>query len=224
MELKAVKRSVLGKGVEKLRKAGTMPAVVYGAKDEAVAIELSARDFARALKDAGESTVIQLSIDGEEKNVLIHDVDVDPITNEPRHADFYAVQKGQKIEIKIPIEFTGESPAVKEFGANVIKVLHEVEIEAEVMNIPHGLTVDIGTLTTLESQIVAKDITLPPGVVLKTDPDEVVATVSMPEEEPEEPVVGPDMESIGLSEERGKKEEEGGEAAGEGEAGKQESK
>lgn len=210
MELTAMKRTVTGKAVEKLRKAGKIPAVVYGAKDEALSIELPIRDFTNALRDAGESTVIQLMIDGEQKNVLIHDVDHDPITNTPRHVDFYAVQKGQKIEIKVPLAFVGESPAAKELGANVIKVLYELEIEAEVMSIPHELTVDISSLVTLESQIAAKDIKLPSGVTLVVDSEEIIATVAMPVEEKEEPVVGPDMDAIGISEERGKKEEEGG--------------
>lgn len=211
MELTATKRTVSGKKVDALRKAGKMPAVVYGAKDEALSIELSAREFGHVLKDAGESTVIQLTIDGMEKNVLIHDVDYDPITNEPRHADFYAVQKGQKVEVAVSIEFTGVAPAVKELGANIIKVLHEIEVEADAMSLPHELTVDISSLATLDSQVLAKDIQLPSGVTLVTDPEEVVATVQMPEEEPVEPVAAPDMASIGISEERGKKEEEGGE-------------
>lgn len=208
MELTATKRTVTGKAVEALRKAGKIPAVVYGAKDEAFSIELSARDFATVLKDAGESTVIQLSIDGSEKNVLIHDVDYDPITNQPRHADFYAVQKGQKVEVSIPLEFVGVAPVIKELGANVVKVLHEIEVEADAMSLPHELTVDVSSLTTVESHISAKDIVLPAGVTLVTDPEEVVATVAMPEEEPEEPIAAPDMASIGISEERGKKEEE----------------
>jgi len=208
MELTATKRTVTGKAVETLRKAGKIPAVVYGAKDEAFSIELSARDFANVLKDAGESTVIQLSIDGSEKNVLIHDVDYDPITNQPRHADFYAVQKGQKVEVSIPLEFVGVAPVIKELGANVVKVLHEIEVEADAMSLPHELTVDVSSLTTVDSHISAKDIVLPTGVTLVTDPEEVVAIVAMPEEEPEEPVAAPDMASIGISEERGKKEEE----------------
>ncbi|MEK7613520.1 MAG: 50S ribosomal protein L25 [Patescibacteria group bacterium] len=208
MELTASKRTVSGKGLVALRKAGKMPAVVYGAKDEALSIELSQREFTNILKDAGESTIVALSIDGMEKNVLIHDVDYDPLTNEPRHVDFYAVQKGQKVEVSVPLEFSGVAPVVKELGANVVKVLHELEVEADAMNLPHELMVDIGSLTTLESQITAKDINLPSGVVLVTDPEEVIAIVAMPEEEPVEPVAAVDMATIGISEERGKKEEE----------------
>lgn len=208
MELTATKRTMLGKGVEALRKAGKLPAVVYGAKDNALSIEISAKEFSHVLKDAGESTIIKLMIDGTEKNVLIHDVDIDPLTNLPRHADFYAVQKGQKVEVQVPLVFTGVAPAIKEFGANVVKVLHEVEIEADAMNLPHELSVDLSVLSTLESQIAAADIALPPGVTLSTDPGEIVATVALPEDEPTEPVQGPDMAAIGISEERGKKEEE----------------
>ena len=210
MELTAHKRLITGKGVRALRSEGKMPAVVYGAKDKTLSIEVSSKDFARVLKDAGESTVVQLSVDGTVKDVLIHEVDLDPVTHVPRHADFYAIQKGQKVEVEVPLEFIGIAPAVKELGANVVKILHEVEVEAEATNLPHALTVDISTLTTLESYIAAKDIVLPKGVVLAGDPEEVVVNVAMPEEEPEEPVAAPDMESIGISEERGKKEEEGG--------------
>lgn len=208
MELVAQKRSVTGKGVQALRKEGRLPAVVYSAGEDALPIELSSKDFTRAFNEAGESTVINLMIEGETKNVLIHDVDFDPISNEPRHADFYSVKKGQKVEVSVELEFVGVSPAVKELGANLVKVLHELEVEAEATNLPHNLSVDISGLATLESVILAKDIPLPAGVVLVTDPEETVAIVAMPEEEKEEPVVGPDMAAIGISEERGKKEEE----------------
>lgn len=218
MELTARKRSITGKGVQALRKEGKIPAVVYGAKDTALSIELSTKEFGKVLKDAGESTVIRLSIDGEEKNVLIHDVDYDPVTNAPRHADFYAVQKGQKVKVDVTLSFMGEAPAVKELGANVIKILHDLEIEAEVTNIPHELSVDLSVLTTLESHISAKDVTLPSGVSLVTNPDETVVIVAMPEEEPEEPVAAPDMDTIELSEERGKKEEAREESAQEKQA------
>ena len=216
MELTAQKRDVTGKKVAHLRKQGAMPAVVYGAKEESMPIAVSQKEFAHVLKEAGESTVIQLTIDGVEKNVLVHEVDRDPLTNELRHADFYVVQKGQKVEVRVPIEFTGVAPVVKEKGANVVKVLHEVEVEAEAMHLPHELIVDISSLVNLESFVSAKDIQLPAGVELVTDPEEVVVTVAMPDEEPEEPVAGPDMESIGISEERGKKEEEGEAAPEEG--------
>lgn len=208
-ELKATRRSVTGKGVQALRREGRMPAVMYGGKENTLPIDVETKEFLHVFKEAGESTVVTLTIDGDAKSVLIHDVDLDPVTNEPRHADFYAITKGQKVEVEVPIVFTGEAPAVKELGANLIKMLHEVEVEAEATNLPHELTVDVSSLVALESHISAKDIALPAGVTLITNPDEIVAGLAMPDEEPEEPAPAPDMASIGISEERGKKEEEG---------------
>lgn len=207
IEIKAAKRSVSGKGVQALRKDGLMPAVVYGPKQEATPVEMNQREFAKALDKAGESTVISLSVDGEAHNVLIHDVDFDPVTNVARHADFYAIVKGQKVTVEIPLSFIGESPAVKQ-GGNLVKALHEIEIEADPMSLPHELTVDISSLAEMNSHILAKDIALPAGVSLVTAGDEVVATVVLAKEEEEAPVAGPDMSAIETSVERGKKEEE----------------
>jgi len=213
MQLVAEKRSTTGKGVRALREEGKMPAVVYGPKQEALAIEVVLRDFAKTLETAGESTVVSLMVDGTEHNVLIHDVDRDPVTGTPRHAAFYAIVKGQKVEVAVPIEFTGVAPAVKELNGNLLKALHELEVEADAMNLPHEIIVDVSGLDVLDKQILAGDITLPAGVTLKTGAEEVVATVVAAKEETEpEVVTAPDMESIGISEERGKKEEAEGEA------------
>lgn len=211
--LSAKKRSATGKAVAKLREGGAMPAVVYGPKQEALSIELSQRDFSKVLEDAGESTVIELSVDGEPHNVLIHEVDHDPVSGTPRHADFYEIVKGQKVEVSVALNFVGESAAVKG-GANLVKTMHEVEVEADPMNLPHELEVDISALAEIGSQIVAGDIKLPAGVSLKTDADEVIAIAAAAKEEEELPVAAPDLASIELSEERGKKpDEEGGEEA-----------
>ncbi len=210
MKLAAAKRETTGKGVRKLREEGKMPAVVYGPKQKATAIELSLRDFSDALETAGESTVVALVVDGAEHNVLIHDVDRDPVTGTPRHADFYAIVKGQKVTVHVPLTFTGEAPAVKELNANLVKALHEIEVEADPMNLPHELPVLVSGLNAIGMQILAKDIALPGGVSLVTNPDDVVATIlEAREEKVEEVVAAPDMEAIGISEERGKKEEEG---------------
>lgn len=218
MELTATKRAALGKGVAELRAAGQMPAVVYGPKQESTPITLNQKEFEKAFKSAGESTVIALKVDGEQMNVLVHDVDRDPVTSVARHADFYAVVKGQKVEVKISLEFVGESPAVKA-GANLVKTLYEIEVKAEATNLPHGLTVDVSVLTEVGSQILAQDIALPAGVELVTNPEEVVAIAAEAKEEAlDTPVVGPDMAAIGESVERGKSADEEGAEGGADEA------
>mgnify|MGYP001559550806 CR=1 FL=1 len=212
IEISATKRSVLGKGVNILRAAGTMPAVIYGSAQESTPIELNTKEFTKAFATAGESSVIALSIDGTVHNVLVNDVDRDPITDAIRHADFYAIVKGQKVEVSVPLVFKGESPAVKA-GANLIKNLHEIEIEADPANLPHDITVDISTLTEIGSHITVKDLPLPTGVELITDLEDLVVSIVAAVEEEEVPVLAPDMSAIGISEERGKKPEEEGAAA-----------
>ncbi|MBV9349806.1 MAG: 50S ribosomal protein L25 [Patescibacteria group bacterium] len=211
MELTATKRLTSGKSAQKLREEGRMPGVMYGPKQAAVAIEMSLKEFTKTLEQAGESTIVELVVDGEGHTVLIHDIDRDPVTDTPRHADFYAIVKGQKVQVAVPIEFTGIAPAVKELSANLIKSLHEIEVEAEATNLPHEIEVDVSGLDQLDKQILAGDLQLPPGVILITGPEEVVATVIAAVEEKEEEVAAaPDMSAIEISEERGKGEEEPG--------------
>ena len=123
----------------------------------------------------------------------------------PRHADFYAIEKGAKVEVAVPLSFIGESPAVKA-GANLVKVMHELEIEAEAADLPHEIEVDISTLENIGDQIHVSDIKLPKGVVAQVEGDEVVALTQEVEVEPEEPTGGPDMDSIEV-EQKGKGDE-----------------
>ena len=207
--LTAQKRTEMGNALDTLRAKGSMPAVIYGPKQEPVSITIDRRDFEKVFKSAGESTVVTVSVDGKEIPTLIHDVDHDPVTNVVRHADFYAIVKGQKVEVQIPLVFVGESAAVKA-GANLVKTMHEVEVEADPMNLPHELSVDISKLAAIGDQVLASDIVLPAGVALVTDADEVVALAAAANEEVvEEPVAAVDMSAIETSVERGKKEEEG---------------
>ncbi len=205
--LKAEKRAAVGTAaVKSLRKAGKLPAVLYGAKEEATSIALSKRDFDKVFRDAGETSVISISGLGEEKEALIYDVDTDPVTGVVRHVDFYAVEKGKKIEIEVPLEFVGVSAAMKDLGGGLVKVLHAIEIEIEPRNIPHSIAVDISPLVDFSSQIFAKDVVLPAGATLVTKPDEVVALVAEAKEEVEEVPAAIDLSSIEV-EKKGKEED-----------------
>ncbi|NQV88121.1 MAG: 50S ribosomal protein L25 [Parcubacteria group bacterium] len=201
--------------LEAIRSKGLLPAVFYGKKEKSTPITLAYKDFMKAWKEAGESSVITLKTKEGDLEALIHAVDLDPVTDAPRHADFYVFEKGQKIEVSVPIEFFGVSPAVKEMGAILIKALHEINIEAMPKDLPHEIKVDISSLVDLDSQILAKDVVLPSGVTLIEKPEEVVASVDEAREEVEEVVEAPDLSQIEV-EKKGKKEEEGGEEASAG--------
>ncbi len=193
-----------------LREKGLIPAVFYGKKTAATPISLSVGDFTKVWKTAGESAVVTLVTKEGKIDALIKDVQCDPVSHAPLHADFYVFEKGQKIEVSVPISFVGTAPGVKDFGGLLVKVLNELKIEADPQHIPHEIEVDISTLTTIDAHISAKDIVLPKGVTLVESPDEVVVAVTAPQEEKEE--TGPvDLSAIEV-EKKGKKEEETPEA------------
>ncbi len=167
------KRAEGGPSAKALRESGKVPGVVYGAHHEATPIAISAIAFAKTFAEAGEASVVSLTGLGEAVPTLIHEVELDPLTNAPRHVDFYAVTKGEKVQVHVPIIFVGESAAVKA-GANLVKVLHEIEVEADPMQLPHDLTIDLSVLINLNDQIHVRDVALPTGVSLVTSADDVI--------------------------------------------------
>lgn len=208
--LNVERRTVVSKA-RALRKAGKLPGVVYGAHQAATAIALDARAFGKVFAAAGESSIVMLEGLGESLPTLIHEVDLDPVSRRPRHADFYAVTRGEKVEVAIPLEFVGESPAVK-LGANLVKVLHEIAVEADPMNLPHEIVVDVSVLAEVGQQVRAGDLALPRGVTLAADPEEVVVLIQEVAEEIAEEAPT-DLSAIEV-EGKGKAETEGeGEAA-----------
>ncbi len=213
--LKVEKRD-LKTDVEALRKAGKIPAVFYGKKEASTPISIASVDFVKAYRSAGESTVVILKGEGIEVESLIHDMDLHPVTGKPMHADFYVFEKGKPIKVDVPLEFVGVAPAIKELGGSLIKVLHDIEIEALPKDLPHKIEVDISTLVDFKSTIKAGDIKLPQGVTLAVSPDDIVASAAEPKAEEEEPSAPVDLSAIEV-EKKGKEAKEG-EAGAEGEA------
>lgn len=203
IELKAEKRA--GKAAA-ARRTGKIPGVVYGRSVEPVSIAIDAKAFMKTLEEAGESTVIELTGLGETRDVLIKEIAYDPVLGAPLHVDLYAVQKGQKVSVAVPIEFEGVSPAVKDLGGMLVKVLHELEIEGDPKNLPHEIIVDISRLATLEDKLTVADLGLPSGVTTENNPEDVVALIDVAKEEVEEAPA--DISQIEVSVEKGKKEAE----------------
>lgn len=213
--LTAIKRSKTDK-LAHIRSNGMVPAVVYGARVENTMISVPSVDFQKILKVAGESSTIVLEIKGEKTSekvdVLIHDMQQDPVKGFPIHVDFLAIDMNKPIEVSIPLEFIGVAPAEKNGLGVLVKAIFEVEVEALPKDLPHNLEVDLSTLIDLESQIHVSDITLPKNVKMITGGDEVVALITTVKEEvvEEAPV---DLSAIEV-EKKGKKEEaEGAEKA-----------
>lgn len=201
--------------LEKLRKGGFVPAVYYGKKEKSTPIAVEKIAFKKVWKGAGESSIITLKTDKGEVDSLLYEVQVDPVTGDPLHADFYTVDANTEIHANIPLEFKGTSPAVKDLGGILVKVMHEIEIKSLPKDLPPKIEVDISSLAELNSKITVGDLKLPKGVSTTENFSEIVALVEEAREEIEEAPVAPiDLSQIEVVE-KGKKEEEGeeGEAA-----------
>ena len=202
-----------------LRKSGKIPAVFYGAGKKATSISISTIEFKKIWREAGESSAVKISMgNNNDIDSLIYEVQVDPVIDEPIHVDFLAIDMKKKIQVNVPLIFEGISEAVKSGIGNLVKVLHEIEIEALPADLPHNLAVDISSLQTLENQIFVADIKLPKGVVAITNGVDVVASIVAQVEEKEEVAAPVDLSAIEV-EKKGKKDlpaEAGAEAEEEG--------
>ncbi len=209
--IKALKRGI-NENVDVLRKGGQLPAVFYGAGKPNTPISINKIEFKKVWREAGESSAVKVSTEGGDVDVLIHDVQVDPITSDPIHVDFLAIDMTKKIKVNVALLFEGVSLAVKSGIGNLVKVMHEIEIEALPKDLPHNLSVDISKLETLSDTVTVGDIKLPSGVVAMNNPSDIVASVVAQVEEKEEVAAPVDLSAIEV-EKKGKKDEEGGEAA-----------
>jgi len=185
IELGAQVRTVLGGKVNALRKSGFIPAVLYGKGQETLNLQVPVKDFNKALKEAGESTLVYVNVEGKAYPTIIHDVARDPVKDQIIHADFYKVSLTEKIKTKIPVVFVGESPAVKDLAGIFVRNVNELEVEALPQNLPHEITVDISSLKAFGDQIMVKDVDLGKDVTIEADADTILATVQEPKSQEE---------------------------------------
>jgi len=188
INLSAKIRQKSGRKTQLLRDSGRIPAVVYGNKIKNILIDLDEKEFLKVLKKAGESSLIELEIEGdkEKRSVLIHEIQKDPVTDRIIHVDFFQASLKKEVEVEIPLIIEGESPAVKELGGTLVKNISELKIKALPQNLPHEIKVSINELKTFEDHILVKDLNLPKDVKVIAKPDEIVISVTRPEKVEEE--------------------------------------
>lgn len=186
----------------------SIKAVVYGPAYPSTSIVINQKDFVKLYKEAGESSVVTLTGLKSDQDVLIHEVQVDVRNGNMIHVDFYALKKGQKVTVNVPISFIGTAEAVKAHGADLIKNMFEIEIEAEAKDLPHEIEVDLSVLKEIDDNISVSDIKVPNGVKILSNEDDVIVTASRHEEEKEGEATDIDMSSIEVSESKGKKDED----------------
>jgi large subunit ribosomal protein L25 len=180
ISLKAKPRTELGRKTNKTRQEGSIPAVVYGHKVKNANITVDYKEFEKVLKQAGESSLIELSIEGEKEKrpVLIHDLQRNHVYDNYTHIDFFQASLTEEVEVKVPLVFEGTSIAVKDLGGVLVKNINELEVKGLATKLPHEIKVSIDGLNTFEDRILAKDIILPEGVKLHIKPEEIVASVA----------------------------------------------
>jgi len=186
--LKADPRTVLGKQVKAMRRAGQVPAVLYGAGVEPTPIVLDAREATRILARTTGATLIDLEVSGETHKVLVRETQRHSIRRDLRHVDFLKVAMDQLIRAEVPIELTGEAPAVKTLGGVLVAGIPAVEVEALPANLPDRIQVDLSVLGKIDDTITVADLSMAQGVrILNDSTDVIVHVIYMAEEVLEAP-------------------------------------
>ncbi|HLO30441.1 MAG TPA: 50S ribosomal protein L25 [Anaerolineales bacterium] len=214
--LKAEKRDVIGKQVKALRRAGKLPAVIYGRRTEPISIVLDAHTASLTLGKLTSSSLVTIALDGTEYPTLVREKQRDYIKNRLLHVDFLAVSLTESLRATVSLNLIGVSGAVKDFNAVLVNNLESLEVECLPTDLPESIDLDISVLARPGDGIRVRDITVSDKLRLLDDPDTmvVVATFAKVEEEvapavPGAEAVTPAAAEPELAVERGKKEEEG---------------
>jgi large subunit ribosomal protein L25 len=214
LSITARPRSVWGKKVARLRRAGITPANIYGHRVPSTAIELNTQELERLVRRAGRTALVNLRVEGEPepRAVLVREVQRKPTTDQLLHVDFLQVSMEEPIRVVVPLVAVGHAPVLDTVECVVVENLASVEVECLPRDIPQQITVDMSVLTSTESSIHVRDLTPPPGVTILTDPDVVLFSVTLKgvaaEEAAAEAEAVPAPEEVPVAREERKEEEE----------------
>jgi len=178
MELIAQKRDIFGKAVSRLRNSGLIPAELYGHGVENIHLNLPKKEFSEVFKNAGENEIVNLVIDNKKIPVLIHEREINPLTDEVIHVDLYQIKMAEKITVNVPLEFINDAPAIKEKDGVLVKTMHELKIEALPANLPHSIKVDLSPLNDIGKSIYVGDLPILEDVKVLIEAKTAVATIT----------------------------------------------
>jgi large subunit ribosomal protein L25 len=178
IELTATPRTVIGKQVKALRRAGNVPLVVYGARIQPVHLQASVKELARVLRLAGGSRLIAVKTDGETHMTLAREVQREPISGQILHVDLLAVSMTERLRTEVPLALDGKSPAVRRGEGVLVTGIDEIEIECLPTDLPDRIHIDLSVLDKIGAVIYVKDLRVPDAIKILTDPDEMIARVT----------------------------------------------
>ena len=168
--LKAQKRTVFGRKVKKLREEGLLPANIFGKKIKSQAVSVNLKDFLKVHLSAGKAALVEIDLEAKKLPVLITNIANNPLTGLPLHADFHQVDLKEKVTANVPLEITGEAPAVKDKIGVLLKNIDEIEVEALPNDLPDKISVDISCLKAIDEAIKVSDLKVSPQVKITADP------------------------------------------------------
>jgi large subunit ribosomal protein L25 len=185
-KLAAKNRQEKGRKTEKGRHKGLIPAVIYGRGIDSLCVWVDALSFRKLLKKSGESTIINLEIEKKDnRNVIIQDIQRDPVSHKIIHLDFFQVRMDEEIETEVELVFVGEAPAVRELGGILVKNIDKLEIKCLPADLPSHIDVDVSVLKTFENNIAISDLKVGKGIKIQLEPETVIAIVTPPRSEEE---------------------------------------
>lgn len=208
--LKANRRSVIGKQVSAIRRAGQLPAVIYGYNIDPISIEFDLHDASKSLTGLAPSALVTVDVEGTPHKALVREKQRNKITGILLHVDFLAISMKEKLRSQVYIEIVGLSPAIKDFNGVLVTGNDEVEVECLPQDLPERIVVDISILQKIGDGVYIRDLRIPEGVKILDDPDTMVALITAQAAEEVEVAVVAEVPLTGEPEiiEHGKKEEE----------------
>ncbi|HEV2218698.1 MAG TPA: 50S ribosomal protein L25 [Candidatus Dormibacteraeota bacterium] len=178
MQLNASTRQVLGKRSRRLHREGKLVAVVYGHTAAPTPLVLDRLEFQKVFVKSGRTHLVDLVVDGSRtEKVLVREIQTHPRRLGPIHVDFYQVNLEEKIRVEVPIHLVGESAAVKRGDADVLQPIHELEVECLPTEIPEAFEVDLTPLAEIDDGMRVSELTVPKGITILADPDELVVKI-----------------------------------------------
>jgi large subunit ribosomal protein L25 len=187
--LAATERELTGKRVASLRRAGQLPAVVFGHGVPSQSLTIDTHEFELLQRKIGQNALVDLSVEGKKATpVLVQSIQRDPVYHRMLHVDLFAVRMTEELTVDVPLVTVGESHAVDKLGGTLLHMLESLKVRALPDHLPQSIDLPIEALVDFEVTIHVRDLVIPDDVTLLTDPDEVVARVQQPRVEEEEVV------------------------------------
>ncbi len=177
--LNVAKRETLGKKVKAMRRAGTVPANIYGRHVESLAVQVQFDELRSLLRHHNRNDILYVQVDGEERPTFMRDIQRNPVSDKILHIDFLQISLTEKVRMEVPIHIVGKAPAVETYGGILTHPSTEVMVEALPLDIPNMLEIDVSGLTEIGQTLHASDLVAPEGVTI-IHPDATLVRVDLP--------------------------------------------